>query len=115
MIGKVHHLLLHHFREPIVVGRGYPNDGKLFDYLLIVEAVITCVVGVFLACLPRNIAKRPCRKCGYELAGLENANPTCPECGLLFAYKQVNEDATPNVSNTTLPLQGAVSGSEVRE
>jgi hypothetical protein len=61
------------------------SDGRMFTFLLVLEAAIVLVVGVFLLCLPRIIAVRPCRKCTYELSGLDDPNPTCPECGLKFA------------------------------
>jgi len=82
--------LMHHWIRAANPDRYDPHDdGRLFDFLLIVEAVMVAVVGLYLACLPRHIAVRPCRRCKYELAGLENENPTCPECGLTFAFSRV--------------------------
>jgi len=60
-------------------------DARIFSMLLGVEAVIILIVGVFFLALPHRAAIKPCRKCDYELAGLELMNPTCPECGLTFA------------------------------
>lgn len=64
------------------------SDGRMFNFLLVLESGIILVVGVFLLCLPRITASLPCRKCGYELSGLDESNPTCPECGLLFAARK---------------------------
>lgn len=55
------------------------------QFLLWVESGIIALVGLFICVLPKGYAKVPCRKCGYELAGLEQENPRCPECGIEFA------------------------------
>jgi hypothetical protein len=70
-------------------GLGTGADVRLFDYLLMVEAGVVGVVGLFIVFLPRERVETPCRRCGYELAGLEVANPTCPECGLAYAAVRV--------------------------
>lgn len=64
-------------------------DTRLFHMLLGVEAAIVGVVGFFFACLPRESPEKPCRRCRYELSGLDESNPTCPECGLPFAAAKV--------------------------
>lgn len=71
------------------------NDGQLFLMLLAVEAVIVAAVGIFFWCLPRHMAQVPCRRCGYELAGLDDDNPTCPECGLEAAAARVRDQTCP--------------------
>jgi Zn finger protein HypA/HybF involved in hydrogenase expression len=62
-----------------------------FQFLLWGEAAIVVIVGTFICFLPRHRSDLPCRKCGYELAGLEQHNPTCPECGLAHAAFKVRE------------------------
>jgi len=67
-------------------------DGFVFthlDFLLWVEFIAIGGIGLFLVCLPSHAAHVPCRKCGYELEGLEDTNPTCPECGLAFAARKL--------------------------
>jgi ribosomal protein S27AE len=59
------------------------------DFLLWVEFIAIGGIGLFLVCLPSHAAHVPCRKCGYELEGLEDTNPTCPECGLAFAARKL--------------------------
>jgi hypothetical protein len=50
--------------------------------LLCAEAGMVALVGALVVCSPRERAAKPCRACGYELEGLDDANPRCPECGL---------------------------------
>jgi len=76
-------------RYLIRTGSAKTMDARLFHMLLGVEAAIVGVVGIFFACLPRESPQRPCRRCGYELKGLETSNPTCPECGLSNAAARV--------------------------
>lgn len=45
------------------------------SYGLIVTSIAT-----FIAMQPRVTAKDPCRKCGYDIVGLESG--VCPECGV---------------------------------
>ena len=64
-------------------------QGPIFPLLLAVEAAMVLVVGAFIAVLPRHRVDRPCRKCKYELSGLDDDNPTCPECGMVHAARRV--------------------------
>jgi hypothetical protein len=64
-------------------------DGPLFPILLASEAGLVLVVGVFIVLLPIEVAEVPCRRCHYDLAGLEEDNPTCPECGMPHAARKV--------------------------
>ncbi len=77
-------------------------DTRLFDMLLGLEAVIVGVVGVFFACLPRERPHIPCRRCGYELHGLEQDNPRCPECGLEHAAAKVKRRRCPVCGHESL-------------
>lgn len=61
----------------------------LFVLLLLAEAGIILPVGAFVVMMPRERVELPCRACGYELLGLEIANPTCPECGLEHAARKL--------------------------
>lgn len=73
------------------VRTAFDFEGFIFsnlDFLLWVEFAAIAGVGLFLLCLPTHTAHVPCRKCGYELEGLDDCNPTCPECGLLFAARK---------------------------
>lgn len=56
------------------------------------EAFIVTVVGGTLLAVRRNRVELPCRKCRYELAGLEAESPTCPECGLPDAGRRRRAD-----------------------
>ena len=47
------------------------------------------IVGVFVVLLPLVVVDTPCRRCRYDLAGLESENPTCPECGMAHAAIKV--------------------------
>ena len=61
----------------------------LFQLLLAAEAGLVLMVGAFIVALPVAVAELPCRGCGYDLAGLEEDNPTCPECGMRHAARKV--------------------------
>ncbi|MCX5690836.1 MAG: hypothetical protein NTV94_13810 [Planctomycetota bacterium] len=78
------------------------NDGQLFLMLLAVEAVIVAMVGIFFWCLPRHVALVPCRRCRYELSGLDDTNPTCPECGLHSAAAVLKERTCPTCQTLRL-------------
>lgn len=66
------------------------DDGPLFRFMLYSEGVIVGMVGAILVLVPSHpAAVQPCRRCGYELHGLEVANPTCPECGTAYAASKV--------------------------
>jgi len=62
---------------------------SLFLLLLVGEAAIVLLVGSYLVLLSRERRERPCRRCNYELMGLDDPNPTCPECGLAHAAVRV--------------------------
>lgn len=69
----------------------YDSDSFMvthLDFLLWLEFFAIGAVGLFLACLPTHAADVPCRKCGYELSGLDDSNPTCPECGTASAARK---------------------------
>lgn len=68
-------------------------DGPLFPLLLAAEAGFILVVGAFIATLPLEVAQTPCRRCRYDLAGLDSDNPTCPECGMHHAARKVRRCA----------------------
>lgn len=75
---------------------GFPPGALLsLQLLLWMEAGAVALVGGFIVLLPRRSAYVPCRKCGYELRGLEDENPQCPECGLEFAAYKPKKKATP--------------------
>jgi hypothetical protein len=74
-------LMLHRF----LVG-GAPGIG--FQLILVSEAALILAVGTMLVVLPRERAALPCRACGYELRGLDDSNPRCPECGLEHAARR---------------------------
>ncbi|GEM_PF-1184547 len=57
------------------------NAFTSLQFVLWGEVIIVGLGGAFILCLRRGGAEIPCRKCGYELAGLEDENPKCPECG----------------------------------
>lgn len=57
--------------------------------MLSAEAGLVGLVGAFIVFSPRHRAVLPCRDCGYELDGLDEPNPTCPECGLAYAARKV--------------------------
>jgi hypothetical protein len=62
---------------------GAPDNAfTSLQFVLWGEVIIVGLGGAFILCLRRGSAEVPCRKCGYELAGLEVENPRCPECGL---------------------------------
>lgn len=52
------------------------------------EAFIVLVVGGTLLAVRREKVVMPCRRCRYELEGLEYQNPRCPECGLEHAFRK---------------------------
>ncbi len=65
------------------------ENPMLFQLLLAIEAGMVLVVGGFIVMLPLEVAEMPCRRCRYDLAGLEEDNPTCPECGMVHAARKV--------------------------
>jgi RNA polymerase subunit RPABC4/transcription elongation factor Spt4 len=65
----------------------------LFQILLVAEAALVLVMGGFSVTLPVEVADVPCRRCRYDLAGLEVDNPTCPECGMQHAARKVRRRA----------------------
>lgn len=66
------------------------DTGPLFRFMLYAEGGMVGMVGALLVLLPpTRRAQTPCRRCGYELLGLDDANPTCPECGLAYAATEV--------------------------
>ena len=69
------------------------SDSPLFPILLAAEAGLILIVGAFIAMLPLEVADTPCRRCQYDLAGLELDNPTCPECGMVHAARKVKRRA----------------------
>jgi hypothetical protein len=81
------------FRQTLSQLLGGILDGPLFPLLLAAEAGLVLVVGAFIATLPTEVAQAPCRKCHYDLTGLEDDNPTCPECGTLHAARKVRKRA----------------------
>lgn len=97
-------LMLHR----LLVG-GPPGIG--FQLILASEAAIILGVGTMLLLMPRDRAAVPCRGCGYELRGLDDANPRCPECGLENAARRPREGRcvecdAPIDSEATLPQRG---------
>jgi hypothetical protein len=50
-------------------------------WLLMPEAGLIAVIGLYICCLPRPRVTGNCRACGYDLAGLEPRGLLCPECG----------------------------------
>jgi hypothetical protein len=65
------------------------ENPMLFQLLLAAEAGLVLFVGGFIVLLPMEVADTPCRGCSYDLAGLEEDNPTCPECGMVHAARKV--------------------------
>lgn len=59
-----------------------------FLLLLGAEAVMVAVIGLLVVTAPRERPVVPCRACGYELDGLDDPNPRCPECGTAEAAKR---------------------------
>lgn len=55
--------------------------GKYVAFFMWAEVVVLAGLGFYVACLPRGRGGRDCRSCGYDLTGLEVAEPVCPECG----------------------------------
>jgi ribosomal protein S27AE len=58
------------------------------QFLLWIEAGTVGLLGLVCVMAPQHRAEVPCRRCGYELEGLEHENPTCPECGTTFAARR---------------------------
>lgn len=68
---------------------GEPGYFNSLQFILFGETFIVTIGGIFILLLKRREAEVPCRKCGYELHGLEEKNPRCPECGLDAAAHKV--------------------------
>lgn len=64
----------------------HPAPGLLM--MLSAEGCIVFLIGGYLVMTPRERAAMPCRRCAYELAGLDDHDPRCPECGLERAAKR---------------------------
>lgn len=80
------------------VGAG-ENPFTSLQFILWGEVIIVGVGGAFILCLRKGGAEVPCRKCGYELIGLEVENPQCPECGLKQAAFRPDQDMPRHVRN----------------
>lgn len=80
----IHWALTQTFSEKFV-------NPMLFQLLLAIEAGMVLIVGGFIVMLPVEVAETPCRRCRYDLAGLDEDNPTCPECGMLHAARKVRK------------------------
>jgi hypothetical protein len=66
-------------------------DGPMFPMMLAAEAGFVFLVGAFIVMLPIDAPDLPCRRCHYDLSGLEAENPTCPECGMPHAAIKVKK------------------------
>lgn len=89
-----------------------PNALVSLQLLLWIEAAAVFLMGAAIVIMPRRGAKVPCRKCGYELAGLEHDNPMCPECGQQnAAFKPKPATTKPVTTSTAEPAEPAVSPS----
>lgn len=66
------------------------NTGASPTFLLLLwaEAGIIALIGGFVVLSPKERVARPCRGCGYELEGLDDPNPRCPECGIADAFSE---------------------------
>lgn len=62
-----------------------------FLLLLWAEAGIIALIGGFIVLSPKQRVARPCRACGYELEGLDDPNPRCPECGIATAFSEPSD------------------------
>lgn len=61
---------------------------ELLAILLRPYAVLLGVVGLFIVCLPRvPPTEAHCRKCHYDLTGLDPRALICPECGVAQHYR----------------------------
>lgn len=90
------------------IARWLTNQFPMPGFLLLLagEGMIVLLIGTYLVAMPRERVRVPCRGCGYELDGLETANPRCPECGLGHAAarpvrgacRRCGQDAAPSAS-----------------
>lgn len=93
-------------RLEILIERWLHLELLLLRALLMAEAGIVLAVGAFIVSCARYPAQTPCRKCGYELHGLDDANPTCPECGLAHAARKVRRRPCPCCATEVLVARG---------
>ena len=52
--------------------------------LLYPYSALVVGVGLYICCMPRRVTETQCRRCRYDLAGLDPINLRCPECGTLW-------------------------------
>lgn len=57
----------------------------VLQVLLYPYGALILMIGLFILTIPRIYAGSQCRKCGYELKGLETHVRRCPECGTVHA------------------------------
>lgn len=84
-------LILTVARLDLVVRRWLNTPSSPFtslQFLLWGEVLLVTIVGGAILLMPRHRVETPCRRCGYDLHGLESDNPTCPECGLQCAARR---------------------------
>lgn len=59
----------------------FPPTAKLFYEMLWPYTFLVGGMGLYIACLPRRVGPNQCKKCHYDLSGLDPRGLTCPECG----------------------------------
>lgn len=77
---------------------GYINLPVL-QVLLYPYGALILVIGLFIAALPRVYQGTQCRRCGYELHGLETRVRTCPECGTVHAMDHLRGESCATCEN----------------
>jgi hypothetical protein len=78
--------------------------GLLFSLLYPYTALVG-VIGVYISLLPRAAKAHECRKCRYDLSGLEPDELVCPECGTRWTARGAR-DQTPRVPIPSGPPKG---------
>lgn len=58
-----------------------PSGTRLFHELLWPYTLFVGAMGFYIALLPRPAKGHECKRCRYDLRGLDPHNLICPECG----------------------------------
>lgn len=71
-------LMIEAWREHI------PAEARGGMVLVYPYSVLVIGIGLYICVMPRRMTETECRRCRYELNGLDPVDLKCPECGTLW-------------------------------
>lgn len=61
-----------------------PPEARGGMVLVYPYSVLVIGIGLYICVMPRRVSETQCRRCRYELSGLDPVDLKCPECGTLW-------------------------------